>query len=279
MRYRFVLFAGLLALMSNITLLAEQNKQAFSYEDYASVLKTHVDDMGMVDYKKLKTGSEKLEAFIVAMDRLDPNSFEKWDEKEKTAFWLNAYNAFTLKAIIDNYPIKSSFFKSMYYPRNSIRQIAGVWDELSFKVMGKDYTLEHIEHKILRKDFNEPRIHMALVCAAIGCPSLRNEPYTGGKIDQQLDDQSGLFVRDKNKFRIDTQKNVVYLSPILKWFADDFMEPGGTYIHSNPELSLKQIAVLEFISKYLNEKDRGYIFRKKFKIKYVKYDWSLNEER
>ena len=139
MRYRFVLFACILVLTPNIVLMAEQNKRAFSYEDYASVLKAYVDDMGMVDYKKLKAGSEKLEAFIVAMDMLDPNSFEKWDEKEKIAFWLNAYNAFTLKAIIDNYPIKSSFLKfsfnnswfptSLFLPIKYIYKISIVfWD-------------------------------------------------------------------------------------------------------------------------------------------------------
>ena len=149
----------------------------------------------------------ELDEFVTAFGRLDEKVYEKWDEKAKIAFWLNAYNAFTLKAIIDNYPIKSSFFRSRVYPKNSIRQIPGVWDKIPFTVMGQDLTLEHIEHKILREGFDEPRIHMALVCAAIGCPPLRNEPYLGEELDDQLDDQTRRFLANQEKFKIARSRN------------------------------------------------------------------------
>ena len=155
----------------------EKNDQSFSYENYEAVLKANVDDAGMVNYSKLKANHEQLDKYINAITKLDKNSFEKWVDPEKIAFWLNAYNTLTLKAIIDNYPIKPSFLKARFYPENSIRQIPGVWDKLKFNVMGEKLTLSQIEHEILRKDFKEPRIHMAMVCAAMGCPALRNEPF------------------------------------------------------------------------------------------------------
>ena len=171
MRREYILLTFLLVFTGGMIVAAEQKKKDFSYADFDEVLKKYVDGAGMVNYKKLKAEPQRLEDFLTAMSKLDPNGCSKWNDREKIAFWLNAYNAFTLKAIIDNYPIKPDFFKSMYYPRNSIRQISGVWDKMTFKVMAKDYTLEHIEHKILRKEFDEPRIHKAMVCAAMGCPN------------------------------------------------------------------------------------------------------------
>ncbi len=283
MRHRYILIVCLSALITEIVFAVEQDKQHFSYDDYAVVLKNYVDDEGMVNYKKLKTEVQMLESFIAAMGKLDPNSYSKWNERRKIAFWLNAYNAFTLKAIVDNYPIKPDFFKSMYYPKNSIRQIDGVWDKITFNVLGEKLTLEHIEHKILREKFNEPRIHMAMVCAAMGCPPLRNEPYTGERLDEQLKDQSRLFVRDKSKFRIDTKKNIVYLSPILKWFTEDFVKVYETSDRRKrfTFLGKNEQAVLVFVRGYLPSKGQIAYFdsAKSFKIKYLDYDWSLNEQR
>ena len=279
MRCGYVLFACVLVLMVDVVPAEEERKQAFSYDDYAAVLKNHVDDAGMVNYKKLKANSERLEAFITAVSRLDPNSYGRWKGKEKIAFWLNAYNALTLKAVIDNYPIKSGFFRSMYYPKNSIRQIPGVWDKITFSVMGKDLTLEHIEHKILRKEFKEHRIHMAMVCAAMGCPSLRNEPYIGKKIDEQLDDQGGKFLANPNKFRFDSNSRILYISPIFKWFNKDFVAaiPEGTNCAQYGE---KKVAIFEFVSKYLPQDHPCFSQSiKAVKIKYLDYDWSLNEQQ
>ncbi len=134
--YRLFVLTGVFiasSVFSSQTLAAESEKQGFDYSDFAEALKINVDDSGMVNYKKLKAEPQKLRAFITELGNLDRKDFEKWSDNEKIAFWLNAYNALTLKAIIDNYPIKSSFFKSRIYPKNSIRQIAGVWDKINFK--------------------------------------------------------------------------------------------------------------------------------------------------
>jgi hypothetical protein len=256
----------------------DANSAGLSYDDYAAALKRHVDKTGMVNYKQLKAKPQQLQSFVAALAALDANTYEKWSEKDKIAFWLNAYNGLTLKVIIDNYPIKSSFFRSRVYPKNSIRQIPGVWDKITFAVMGQDLTLGHIEHEILRKKFDEPRIHVAMVCAAMSCPPLRNEPYTGQKLDEQLADQSRKFLANRGSFRADREKTVLYLSPILKWFAEDFVNKHA------PEKNIgrherKTSAVLNFIAGHLPKSETDFVLKGNFKIKYLKYDWSLNEQK
>jgi hypothetical protein len=249
----------------------------FSYGDYAAALKAFVNDQGMVNYRGLKASPQQLNAFVAALGQVDPQVYRGWGDKEKIAFWINAYNALTLKAIIDHYPIQSSFFGSFAYPRNSIRQIPGVWDKLRFRVMGREMTLDEIEHATLRKEFNEPRIHLALVCAAMGCPPLRNEPYIGKKLDQQLDDQARHFLANPRKFAINRDQSKVYLSPIFKWFGEDFVKTYGTD-REFAKFSPAERAVLNYFVKFVNEKDREYLLQGSYAISYLDYDWSLNEQ-
>jgi hypothetical protein len=279
MRHKYMLFAFILVLTAGVALAVEETKRAFSYDDYDAVLKDHVDDTGMVNYRQLKAKPARLDAFIADIGKLNTKSYDIWNNNEKVAFWLNTYNALTLKVIIDNYPIKSSFFRSRIYPKNSIRQIAGVWNKIKFNVLGQDLTLGHIEHEILRKKFNEPRIHMSMVCAAMGCPSLRNEPYIGKKLDKQLDDQGRKFLANPNKFSFDSNRRILYISPIFKWFNKDFVAaiPEGT---NCAQYSEKEAAILGFVSKYLSQDHPCFSQSiKAVKIKYLKYDWSLNEQK
>ena len=271
----FMLASALIVAAASLT-FAGQDK-TFSYDNYAQALESYVDANGMVNYQQLKANRKKLDQFVTQLAKLDTKIYDKWNDNAKIAFWLNAYNALTLKAIIDNYPIKPAFLMSAIYPKNSIRQIPGVWKKIKFDVTGKKMSLEHLEHKILRKNFTEPRIHIAMVCAAIGCPALRSEPYTGQKLDAQLSDQSKRFLADSEKFKIDRENNIVYISPILKWFAKDFTVLDSDEVplshHGKSESS-----VLKFISLYVEKKDAKYLLSKKFKIKYLKYDWTLNEQ-
>ena len=251
--------------------------QPFDYSGFGAALHAHVDDEGMVNYRALKADRGTLDVFVDALGPLDPAVFDTWTDGEKIAFWINAYNGLTLKAIIDHYPIKPSFVASLRFPKNSIRQIPGVWDTLKFRVMGRDMTLDGIEHANLRRHFNEPRIHMALVCAAMGCPPLRNEPYASDRLDSQLDDQTRRFLSDPLKFRIDRESGRVYLSSIFKWFGDDFVR---TYGIDDKFTGHKRAdrSVLNFIGKYLDERDREYLSTGEYKIEYLDYDWSLNEQ-
>ncbi|NEQ59524.1 MAG: DUF547 domain-containing protein [Moorea sp. SIO4A1] len=236
-----------------------------NYDDYATVLKTHVNKKALVNYQELQKNPEQLETFNTSLGAVDTSTYQSWDEAEKIAFLINAYNSFTLESIIDQNPLKKS-----------IRDIKGVWKGREFSIAGESKTLDNIEHKTLRTQFNEPRIHMALVCAAISCPPLRNEPYTGEKLDQQLDDQTQKFIVSPHGFRIDRQKDTVYLSSIFKWFGEDWKKTYG--VDDKFTGNANQRAVLNFISDYLSSEDQEYLEQGNYKIKYLNYDWSLNKQ-
>lgn len=221
-----------------------------------------VNKNGLIDYKALKEDPERLNAYLDSLNAVSEAEFKTWSEKRKIAFYVNAYNAFTLKAIIENYPIKASFFKSALYPKNSIRQIDGVWDKLRWPLLGKKMTLNDIEHETLREKFKEPRIHMALVCAARSCPPLRGEAYTGKKLDDQLDDQARQFLSSSKGLQIDREKAAVRLSKIFDWFKNDFDDPG----------------VIAFVKKYAQTKDKDFLETADYAVSYLRYDWSLNEQ-
>ncbi|MDX1373620.1 MAG: DUF547 domain-containing protein, partial [Nitrososphaeraceae archaeon] len=155
--------------------------QPFTYINYAEILKKYVDSEGKVNYKTLKENRQKLDQFNQSLGIVNLQTYESWSNKKKIAFLINAYNSLTLASIID------------HYPTESIRDIPGVWKGRKFTVVGQEMTLDDIEHQILRKQFDEPRIHLGLVCASIGCPQLINEPYTEEALDRQLDQQTRLF--------------------------------------------------------------------------------------
>ena len=249
----------------------------FSYDAYARALADYVDDRGMVDYGGLKVNRADLDHFVTSMGALKESVYNTWDDNTKVAFWCNAYNAITLKYILDRYPIKKgSWMSSFRFPENSIRQISGVWDKITTPVMNQPMTLDAIEHNVLRKQFTEPRIHMAIVCASVGCPVLRNEPFTGAALDEQLADQSLRFLSDSTKFRIDRKKNTVYLSPIFDWFGKDFT---SVYMPESgfADLGATDRAVLNFVSKHVSDKDAAYLAAGGYYVRYLDYDWSLNE--
>lgn len=255
---------------------AGQKEPSF-YDHYAAVLERFVDEDGMVDYRALKANRGELDAFVEQMARLERSTYRDWTDRQKIAFWINAYNALTLKTIINHYPIKPTFPARLIYPNNSIRQIEGVWDDIEHTVMGEDMTLEEIEHEVLRKEFDEPRIHVALVCAAMGCPPLLDQPYRGAELDEQLDGRARRMLADPKKFRIERGRERVYLSPIFDWFGKDFINryapDSGFEGHSRAER-----AVLNYLSRHVDAPDRRYLRTGDYKVKYLDYDWSLNEQ-
>ena len=246
------------------------------YDAYGQVL-TQFVEQGQVDYASLKKNRKDLDHFVSMLGELSREPYETFNEQEKIAFWLNAYNAITLKVIIDHYPInKKRSFAGLPFPKKSIRQIRGAWDKIAHPVFGEPVTLDAIEHKILRQDFNEPRIHMALVCAARGCPPLRSEPYLGSRLDEQLDDQARQFLASEDKFKLNQKERVLHLSAIFDWFGKDFVERYGTdQIHLPTDPSEK--AVLHFIQGYLRPEEAQFVKNETYNVLYYKYDWTLND--
>lgn len=248
--------------------------RAAALAGYAATLKGYVNEQGQVNYQALQANRAQLDAFAANAGALDAGLYESWPEAEKIAFLINAYNALTLEAIMANYPIKTSLAGTLA-PKNSIRQIPGVWDKLEFQLLGKPATLDVIEHQMLRKQFVEPRVHLALVCASIGCPTLRNEPYEAARLNEQLDDQTRKLLADPLKFKLNRQARVVHLSPLFKWYGGDFVkryaaqQPAG---HNDAER-----AVLNYFGSLLEPADREWLSKEQYEIKYLDYDWSLNE--
>ncbi|MBI1953869.1 MAG: DUF547 domain-containing protein [Candidatus Omnitrophica bacterium] len=248
----------------------------FSHDLYDRVLKEHVVD-GRVDYARLQANREGLDRYVASLAELQPRVYGTWNEPTKIAFWINAYNAITLKVVLDHYPIRRGLSPAgLAFPANSIRQIPGVWDRITHPVMGRPTTLDAIEHEILRGQFREPRIHMALVCAAKGCPPLRAEAYEGKHLNAQLDDQTSRFLASPAKFRMDRKQGVVWLSPIFQWFGDDFLKafgvPEGFEDHAGSER-----AILAFVSRYVKSEDQSFLKTENYRVAYLGYDWSLNE--
>lgn len=244
------------------------------YAEYARVLKATVDDDGMVYYRGLQRNPQHLVKYLSRIGAINRRDFDRWSDNAKIAFWLNAYNGITLKAIIDHYPIKKSGWFSRF-PSNSIRQIDGVWKDLKWTVLGERLTLHAIEHEILRKEFDEPRIHVALVCAAMSCPELRREPYVGDRLDKQLTDQSERFVRNPKQFRIDRGDKTIHMSAIFDWFGGDFVNKHGRG-PAPRDFDADVRAPLNFALIHLPEGRRPRI-TDDYDIDFLDYDWSLNE--
>lgn len=228
------------------------NEQAPSHASWDTLLQQYVSAEGWVDYAGFQAAEKQLDAYLAILSQTTPS--EDWSEKEKLAYWINAYNAFTVKLIVDNYPVKS--IRDLH-PNAYIPLVNTVWHKKFFKLNGRPTNLDEIEHKILRKQFEEPRIHFAINCASVSCPVLRNEAYTVEKLETQLTDQARKFVNEDLRNKI--TKDHVQLSRIFQWFKGDFT---------------KEKNLIEFLNQYSEvEIDAD------AEVDYLDYDWELNEGR
>ncbi len=246
------------------------------YEKCKYILTTYVDEHGNVDYKTLRPKRRRLIAATRAFDNIDPTEYMSWSPKEKIAFWINAYNILTLKLVVDNYPIKKAWYR-ITYPPNSIIHISGAWTKHYFKVMGIEYTLREIEREILMARYADPRICFTFSYATLGGALLRNEPYYPDKLDEQLDDQVKKFLADPRGLRIDHKEKTIRLADIFNWYKSDFIEKYGDIkkFRDRPEHIQ---AYLNCIVPYISSDDLKYVESQDYEVKFLKYDWRLNEQ-
>lgn len=241
-KYR-ILFLGLLLLFF------DQAHASVDHSPWTELLQRHVSEEGKVNYKGFQQDEKKLDVYLATLSANHPTN--KWEKNESLAFWINAYNAFTVKLILNHYPVKS--IKDI---AGGIYKINTPWDIKFIEIGDQTYDLNNIEHGIIRKNFREPRIHFAVNCASISCPRLRNEAYTAEKLDDQLNDQAKYFINNKVKNEI--SEDSAELSKIFLWFKKDFKKAG-----SNP---------IKFINRFSTTK-----ITKETKITYKNYEWELNE--
>lgn len=244
-------FVGLILVHSgNSQSPHKENSIVPDHKIWDELLKKYVNDDGFIDYKGIMSEKVKFEKYLDLLSNNAPSN--NWSENEKLAYWINVYNAFTVKLIVDNYPVES--IKDLN-PTVSIPTVYTVWTKEWFKIGGEDFSLDRVEHKILRKDFNEPRIHFAINCASFSCPVLRPEAFKAEKIEKQLDEQTRSFINDPKRNRI--TKNKVEVSKIFSWFGDDFQ---------------KNQTLVQFLNKYSKVK-----ISESADIDFMDYQWSLND--
>jgi len=235
---------------------------------YDSLLAAHVIN-GRIDYRALKADPLPLTRYLYDLAAVSKKQFHAFSREQQLAFLFNAYNAATLKLIIDHYPV------------TSIKDIGGMfkspWNKPIVRLFGETITLNTLEHDILRADYNEPRLHMALVCAAKGCPPLRSEAYRAKKLGGQLNSQARTFLASPAGLQIDRLAHTVRVSSLFKWYGDDFIK---TYTPRAgfSGLNKKKGAVANFCSRFVPDQDRSYLESGKYSLTYLDYDWSLNEQ-
>ena len=259
---------------------------------------------GLVEYSTLKNDSSELDAYLAMLTRNSASDYESWSREERMAFWINAYNAVTIHGILLNYPIQpGGFFARRRFPQSSIRQIKDFWDTEFIELAGRSVTLDEIEHEELRGEFKDPRIHFSIVCASAGCPVLSGSAYTAERLNEQLSRDAIRFIADPGKVRLDRENNVLYVSEIFKWYREDFhqwersawesfaaddQKPADATAGSSVKAPVlpawlkrygKNIrGFVKFIVDYAPSDISEYIVDRSPELKYIEYDWTLNEK-
>ncbi|MCB0847614.1 MAG: DUF547 domain-containing protein, partial [Bacteroidetes bacterium] len=221
---------------------ANQPAPLFSHDKWDELLRKHVTSTGKVNYKGFKSEKAKLDAYLKELSDNPPAT--SWSKNKQLAYWINVYNAFTVDLIVRNYPLKS------------IQDLNEPWKTRFFKIGTRDLSLNEVENEIIRKQFNDARIHFAVNCASVSCPALLNRAYTEANLDSQLDRQTRSYINNPIHNTITSRKAEV--SQLFNWYEDDFKKETGS--------------VRAFINKYSEQK-----IGEKVKIEFREYDWGLNE--
>lgn len=239
---------------------AAAQSRTFDHAAFDRLLRTEVDARGLVDYDAFQRSPE-FARYLESLAAFEPGTLP---ETERLAFWINAYNAYTIALV------------NRHDERESIRNInksfgllkgKGPWSEPLARVGGRDYTLDEIEHEIIRKQFSEPRIHFALVCAALGCPPLRREAYTGARLDAQLADQARAFLLASPAHnRVDVKRGRLHASKIFDWYREDF---------GNSDAAITRYMA----GFYPAGAARDLLLSGRADVVFTPYDWSLNRQR
>lgn len=254
------------------------------HDKCAYILTTFVDDDGMVNYKMLKRKRGKLSRLLIEFANLDSNEYKSWSKEDKIAFWINAYNMQTLRIIVANYPINSYRFLHPFpgWGPHSIQHISkriGGIHKQKFTILKEEFTLERIEQRFFYKEFDEPRVFFALLSyPTLSNPPLRNEPYYGRKLDEQLNDQAKKFLSRPHGFTIDRKKRRVYLAPMLKpiYHGRQFINKYRTdKKFKDQPLAIR--AVLNCLTNYISKQDTFFLETENYKVKYIRYDWRIND--
>ncbi len=239
----------------------------FDHSEYEALLQLYVDENGKVDYDGFIKDRAKLDAYLESLGKANSAGFSS--DNERNAFYINAYNAFTIRDVLDD----------VYQKTDSVKKVDGFWDRKKHRIGGEDLTLDAIEK--VSRDFKDPRVHFAVNCASSSCPKLRRFAFTGTKLPEQFELITKDFLADENRgLRIDRTKNRVWISRIFSWYAGDFT--GDTskfgFLKGFIKSKFTASAGLNFILGKLSDEDVQYFREQKPDVDYLDYDWTLNSK-
>jgi hypothetical protein len=247
----------------------------FDYSSYAALLDRYVNTQGLVDYAGLSRNQRDVGSFYRQIAAFSPDSHPHLfgDENARLAYWINSYNFTAIAGVLHNYPITSVadvkppplFF---FFPSKS-----GFFFFQRFTYGGVETSLYYLENKVIRKRFSDPRYHFGLNCASRSCPELPKVPFYPDRLDEQLDAEAAYFINDKRNVRYDRQEKILYLSSIFDWYEKDFLD------WLKDRISGQQPTIADYILLYLDDEDADLINkdRTSLAIRYLPYDWALND--
>lgn len=245
--------------------VADQANSGFDHGVFDLLLKEYVAETGLVDYDGFAKDRANLDAYLDRIAKADPAILSSQDERN--AFFINAYNAYTIRAVLDDVLGKT----------DSVKKVSGFWDKKKYSVAGESLTLDSIEK--VSRDYKDPRMHFAVNCASLGCPRLQRFAFTGVKLQEQFELITKDFLSDQQRgLRIDSAKNKVWISRIFSWYAGDFT--GDTskfgFVKGFIKSKFTASAGANFILENGPVETVSYLKEKKPDVGYLEYDWTLN---
>ena len=237
------------------------------------ILDLYVRD-GLVYYRALRSERGALDRYVAALDGPSAGELAARPRAEQIAFWINAYNALVLRAVIDHYPIRG---RAPEYPPSSLRQVPGAFDRIARRVAGRSLTLDAIERDVLAA-FGDPRVFLALGRGSVGGGRLRSEAFTGARLDAQLQQVAAEFPTRSELLRVDPLREQISVTPILSWRAEAFITAYAEKVQG-PAANRSPIerALVAFISPHMLPAERAFVERNQFTVVFHEYDWRLND--
>lgn len=243
----FILIAGCSTVPRSFQPIEAIDPSQFSYQGFDATLNAHVKD-GVVNYPTIARDG-RFQLHLWQLDRIDPLQLPT--RRDRLAFWINAYNAFAIKGILDGYSPMTLWGRYRYFIARE------------YHVGGKSINLYDLERRLLIPDYRDPRIHFAIVCASKSCPKLRSEAYVAEALDQQLDESARAFINDPTRNRFDRERKTAHLSMIFKWYEEDFAEQAGS--------------LLKYVRRYVTDPALAQdLEQRPYHVEFMEYDWNLN---
>jgi hypothetical protein len=244
------------------------------HRPFDQILDLYVRD-GYVYYRALRIERAALDRYVASLN-VTAATYSGWSREQKIAYWLNAYNAFVLQTVAQNFPIRGN---AKGYPAGSIRQIAGAFDQKRHRAVGRQTSLDEIEKGLA--EFNDPRVYFALGRGAAGSGRLRSEAYTADRLEAQLTAQTTDFLGQQNHFLIDRSANTVAVSPIVGWHEAEFAAAYGGDAAKAPSYAASRSAieraVIALAVPVLLPSEREFLEQNQFKLSWQEFDWTLND--